>query len=100
MTTAESTPQEQCSTGIQGAPAWYTEEQIVRAVPAERARRLLEATLRSGFRPEDDPARSNVPAGEGHLRVSLASADEVLVEGLRRVVAALRERPSGAVPHH
>lgn len=67
MTTAESTPQEQCSTGIQGAPAWYTEEQIVRAVPAERARRLLEATLRSGFRPEDDPGRSNVPAGEGHL---------------------------------
>ncbi|QIR69674.1 ornithine cyclodeaminase family protein [Kocuria sp. KD4] len=67
MTTEGSTPQEQCSTGIQGAPAWYTEEQIVRAVPAERARRLLEATLRSGFRPEDDPARSNVPAGEGHL---------------------------------
>ncbi|WP_367402176.1 MerR family transcriptional regulator [Kocuria marina] len=67
MTTEGSTPQKQCSTGIQGAPAWYTEEQIVRAVPAERARRLLEATLRSGFRPEDDPARSNVPAGEGHL---------------------------------
>ncbi|OXS78900.1 hypothetical protein [Kocuria marina] len=72
MTTEGSTPQEQCSTGIQGAPAWYTEEQIVRAVPAERARRLLEATLRSGFRPEDDPGRSNVPAGEGHLLLMLS----------------------------
>ena len=58
MTTEGSTPQKQCSTGIQGAPAWYTEEQIVRAVPAERARRLLEATLRSGFRPEEMTPRA------------------------------------------
>ena len=36
------------------------------------------------------PGRAFGTAGEGHLRVSLASADDVLVEGLARVVAALR----------
>jgi len=35
------------------------------------------------------PGRAFGPAGEGHLRVSLASADDVLAEGLHRVVAAL-----------
>lgn len=35
------------------------------------------------------PGRAFGPAGEGHLRVSLASADDVLVEGLGRVLRAL-----------
>ncbi|SEQ55773.1 pyridoxal phosphate-dependent aminotransferase [Microlunatus flavus] len=38
------------------------------------------------------PGRAFGPAGEGHLRISLASADDVLTEGLRRVVAALGDR--------
>lgn len=35
------------------------------------------------------PGRAFGPAGEGHLRVSLASADDVLTEGLGRVLDAL-----------
>ena len=35
------------------------------------------------------PGRAFGPAGEGHLRVSLASADDVLLEGLTRTLTAL-----------
>lgn len=53
---------------ISGAgPCQYTAEQIRAAVSPGRARRLLEATLADGFRPEQDPARGNVAAGEGQM---------------------------------
>lgn len=51
----------------ENAPPWYSAQQILDAVGPRRARKLLEATLASGFRPEEDPARGNVAAGEGHM---------------------------------
>lgn len=48
-------------------PRHYSEEQILESVSPRRARKLLEATLAGGFRPEEDPARDNVAAGERHM---------------------------------
>lgn len=63
-TTSHQNPQ---TVGPPGSPAWYTAEQILAAVSVDRARQLLESTLASGFRPQDDPARSNISAGTGHV---------------------------------
>ncbi|RKQ36505.1 ornithine cyclodeaminase family protein [Kocuria tytonis] len=49
------------------APRWYDSRQILAAVGPRRARHLLEATLLDGFRPEADPARGSVAAGDGHM---------------------------------
>ena len=67
MTADTTSNQNQHTVGAAGSPAWYTSEQILDAVSVDRARKLLESTLASGFRPQDDPARSNIPAGTGHL---------------------------------
>lgn len=67
MTADTTSNQNQQNVGGPGSPAWYTSDQILAGVSVDRARTLLENTLASGFRPEDDPARSNIPAGTGHL---------------------------------
>lgn len=41
--------------------------QVREYIDADRARELIEEALVSGFDPAQDPARSMVPAGEGHL---------------------------------
>ena len=51
----------------ESAPQWFTARQILDAVSPRRARQLLAQTLQDGFRPEEDPARDNVAAGEGHM---------------------------------
>ena len=51
----------------ESAPQWFTARQILDAVSPRRARQLLAQTLQDGFRPEEDPARDNVTAGEGHM---------------------------------
>ncbi|MDO5511387.1 ornithine cyclodeaminase family protein [Corynebacterium sp.] len=48
-------------------PRTITPEDIAASVSVTRARRLLHHALRSGFRPDTDPARINIPAGAGHL---------------------------------
>lgn len=53
--------------GDAAGPAWFTAEKVAQAVPVDRARRLVEAALVSGFDPSTDPARMNVPARTGHL---------------------------------
>ena len=53
--------------GEGSGPAWFSAEQVEQAVPVDRARRLVESALRSGFDPTQDPARMNVPAQTGHL---------------------------------
>lgn len=67
MTTAEHDEKTGSTTGTGNEPARWSAEQILDAVSPRRARRLLEATLSGGFRPETDPARGNVAAGEGHM---------------------------------
>lgn len=42
-------------------------DEITRQLSPDQARRSIEDTLLGGFDPADDPARSHVAAGEGHL---------------------------------
>lgn len=46
---------------------WYTASDIAELVPPERARHLIRKALLEGFEPAMDPARVNIPAGNGHL---------------------------------
>ncbi|TLQ01063.1 ornithine cyclodeaminase family protein [Nesterenkonia salmonea] len=41
--------------------------EVRRQIGPDQARRLIESALLSDFDPAEDPARSHVPAGEGHL---------------------------------
>lgn len=46
---------------------FFSVEEVHRQIDADRARELIEQALRAGFDPADDPARSHIPAGQGHL---------------------------------
>ncbi|MFE5340604.1 ornithine cyclodeaminase family protein [Isoptericola sp. NPDC056578] len=46
---------------------FVTADEVRRRVGPDDARRLVERALRDGFDPADDPARSSVAAGAGHL---------------------------------
>lgn len=46
---------------------FLTAEQVREQIDADRARELIEQALQQGFDPADDPERSHVPAGRGHL---------------------------------
>lgn len=50
-------------------PPWLTTDEIRAAVSPDGARRLIERALRSGFDPADDPPRTPVQAGDGHLLI-------------------------------
>ncbi|MDO5617621.1 ornithine cyclodeaminase family protein [Kocuria sp.] len=49
------------------APPWFTTPDIRAAVTPDRARQLIQEALTSGFDPAEDPARTPVTAGQGHL---------------------------------
>ena len=51
------------STGLPFVPA----DEVRRRIGPDDARRLVERALADGFDPADDPARSSVAAGPGHL---------------------------------
>lgn len=49
------------------SPRWYATEEVAAAISPDRARRLVQSALESGFDPADDPDRINTPAGStGH----------------------------------
>lgn len=46
---------------------YVSADEVRRQIAPDFARKLIENALLSGFEPADDPARSNVAAGQGHL---------------------------------
>ncbi|NYF98155.1 ornithine cyclodeaminase family protein [Janibacter cremeus] len=58
-----------------GALPWLGADEIRARVTPDRAREVVHDVLAGGFDPADDPARSNTPAGSGHLLIMPTTVD-------------------------
>jgi ornithine cyclodeaminase/alanine dehydrogenase-like protein (mu-crystallin family) len=60
------------------APTWVDATALAAAVTPDDARRGIEAALAGGLDPADDPERSVVPAGRGHLLLMPSSTSSAV----------------------